>query len=241
MVDDTVLSCASSRKDTVDSIRLAKHSSRASLVSIDWPTETASQSSNDFDIDALESEFEQLSLESAANFRLLKKDPKNVALREALAASKNEMTRIKEWSSLVHTAEGLAIVREGIQKKRMMDINKRKYEIDEVLKTVKAQSTADVCFLMDCTGSMHKYIDAAKTQIQMLTETVLRMFSTKIRLAFIGYRDIGDTLEEFDFTDDVSTFKTFLDTIETTGGDDACEDVFSKYIRERSFFPFKIQ
>ena len=113
-----------------------------------------------------------------------------------------------------------------------MDINKRKYEIDEVLKTVKAQSTADVCFLMDCTGSMHEYIDAAKAQIQTLTKTILHMFSTKVRLAFIGYRDIGEALEEFDFTDDENTFKAFLDTVQTTGGGDACEDVFSKYIRK---------
>jgi hypothetical protein len=200
------------------------------MVSIDWEPETISKSQIDIDIDALDAGFQQLSLETAGILREIRKDPKNVVLREAFASSKTEMARIKEWSSLINTADGLAIVREGMRERRLMDINKRKYEIDEVLKTIKAQSTADVCFLMDCTGSMSQYIDATKTQIHQLTETIFRLFSTKVRLAFIGYRDIDEDLEQLDFIDDPSMFQNFLGKVEAIGGGDTCEDVFSKRI-----------
>jgi hypothetical protein len=226
--DDAVL-IVSSRKDTMDSIRLGKRSVRASLASIDWESNKEPDAQLDLDIDALDAEFQQLSLETAGMLREIRKDPKNMVLREALAASKNEMLRIKEWSSLVQTAEGLAIVKEGMRAKRLKDVNKRKYEIDEVLKTVKAQSAVDVCFLMDCTGSMGQYIDNTKAQIHQLTDIIFRLFSTKVRLGFIGYRDINEKLEQLDFTDDITIFQIFLATVKATGGGDACEDVFSKY------------
>ena len=160
-----------SRKDTMDSIRLGKRLSRKSLTSIDWESNNERSAQVDIDVDALDAEFQQLSLAGAGILRQIRQDPKNMALREVLAATKNEMLRIKEWSSLVQTAEGLAIVKNAMRDKRMKDVYKRKYEIDEVLKTVKAQSAADVCFLMDCTRSMQQYIDATKTQIHQLILT----------------------------------------------------------------------
>ncbi|CAM4936564.1 unnamed protein product [Rotaria socialis] len=127
----------------------------------------------------------------------------------------------------MRTEEGMAIVKEDMKKAREYEVNQRKYEIDEVLKLTKAQSAIDVCFLVDCTGSMSAYIDATKTQIRQLTDTIIKLHATKPHLAFVGYRDIDENIEKLDFTDDVNIFKMYLDQVNATGGDDTCEDVFS--------------
>ncbi|CAF4394230.1 unnamed protein product, partial [Rotaria sordida] len=47
-------------------------------------------------------------------------------------------------------------------------------------------------------------------------------------LAFVGYRDINENLDKLDFTDDENIFQEFLTKVQAMGGDDTCEDVFSK-------------
>ncbi|CAF1339542.1 unnamed protein product [Adineta ricciae] len=213
-------------KDTVDSIRLKKNASRNSLASIDWNVET-SDSAIDFDIESLDKQFQQLSLDFKHSMQDLRNDPHNETIRKKVKATMEDLSRIKTWSSLLKTEEGFAIVKEAMLQRRRNEVNQRKYEIDEVLKLTKAQSTVDVCFLMDCTGSMGCYIDATKTQIGQLTDTISKLYDTTPRLAFIGYRDIDESIEQLDFTDDVDAFKMFLNQVKATGGHDTCEDVFS--------------
>ena len=50
-------------KDTVDSIRLTKRSHRMSAPTIDWDIEKTLVSPNDIDIDALDAEFNRLSMD----------------------------------------------------------------------------------------------------------------------------------------------------------------------------------
>ncbi|CAF4895425.1 unnamed protein product [Rotaria socialis] len=108
-------------------------------------------------------------------------------------------------------------------------MDQRKYEIDQALKVIKAQSAADVCFIMDCTESMGAYIAAAKNSINILTKTLTALFKIPPRLAFIGYRDVSDganKLIRMNFTTDVGTFQKVLGNIAVFGGGDECEDVF---------------
>jgi hypothetical protein len=110
-------------------------------------------------------------------------------------------------------------------------MEKRKYEIDQVLKIIKAQSAVDICFLMDCTKSMKSFITSAKRDINKLTKTISALFKTKSHLAFIGYRDINckkNNLVKLNFTTDVNVFREFLSNVTMRGGDDYCEDVIGK-------------
>lgn len=216
-------------KDTVDSIRLTKRPYRNSAPSIDWDAEDNFGSVNDIDIDALDAEFERLSVHFKGQIAELRKNPNNVTLRLTLTSTKEALMRIKTWSSLVSTTDGLAIVKKSMAEQRERELIQRKFEVDEILKISKAQSTADLCFLMDCTGSMRKYLDATKNQIRQLTEAIVQLHSTKPFLAFVGYRDINESLEKLDFTDDENIFQEFLNNVQAIGGDDTCEDVFGKF------------
>lgn len=221
--DDTIL------KNAVDSIRLTKRVHRTSAPAIHWDIEKTLDSTSDIDIDALDAEFERLSIDFKSKLAELRKDPDNISLRHTLASTKEALMQIKTWSSLINTTDGLAIIKNNLAEQHEKELIQRKYEIDEILKISQIQSAIDLCFLMDCTGSMRKYIQATKTQISQLTETIEQLYSIKPHLAFVGYRDIDEKLEKLDFTDDENLFQEFLNNVQAIGGDDTCEDVFSKF------------
>ncbi|CAF3906586.1 unnamed protein product [Rotaria sordida] len=214
-------------KDTVDSVRLTKRIHRMSAPTIDWDAEKTLSSVVDIDIDALDAEFERLSVDFKSKMIELRKNPNNMTLRHTLTSTKEALIRIKTWSSLVNTADGLAVMKKSMAKQHEKELLQRKYEVDEILKISKVQSAIDLCFLMDCTGSMREYLHATKTQIYQLTECIRQLYSIKPNLAFVGYRDINENLDKLDFTDDENIFQEFLTKIQAMGGDDTCEDVFS--------------
>lgn len=214
--------------DAVASIRLNTHSRRPKL---ERTTERLTSSVTDVDFEVLDAEFERVSNEFKGKMVELRKHPENESLREELASANELLSRMKMWSSLVSTADGLAIVKKKIIEE---EIHRRKYQIDQILKISKAQSAIDLCFLMDCTGSMRSYVDAAKSQIRRLTESIVQMYSVKPRLAFVGYRDINESLDQLDFTADEEHFEAYLQQVQASGGDDTCEDVFGKYVDTRS-------
>jgi len=222
-------------KDTVDSIRLSKRPYRHSAPTIDWNAENAFGSVTDIDIDALDAEFERLSLDFKGQIAALRKNPNNLTLRLTLTSTKEALMRIKTWSSLVSTTDALAIVKKNMAEQREKELIQRRFEIDEILKISKAQSAVDLCFLMDCTGSMRKYINAMKTQIRQLAETIVQLYSTKPYFAFVGYRDIDEKIEKLDFINDENVFQEFLNQVQAMGGDDTCEDVFGKFKKSPYF------
>lgn len=86
-----------------------------------------------------------------------------------------------------------------------------------------------LCFLLDCTGSMGQWIQAAKDQIETILETTQREYANadlKFQVAFVGYRDYGDEVpyEVVSFTR-VEHFLSRVRGIVATGGDDMAEDV----------------
>ena len=205
-------------------MRLSNHILRAK---VERTTERLTSSVADVDFEALDAEFERVSTEFKGKMVELRKQPENESLRGELASANELLSRMKMWSSLVSTADGLAIVKKNIIEQ---EIHQRKYQIDQILKISKAQSAIDLCFLMDCTGSMRSYVEATKSQIRRLTATIVQMYSIKPRLAFVGYRDINESLDQLDFTADEQQFEAFLHRVQASGGDDTCEDVFGKYI-----------
>jgi hypothetical protein len=62
----------------------------------------------------------------------------------------------------------------------------------------------DLCFLMDCTGSMGPYVKEAKAKLIEIRENARTQApGCNLRVAFVGYRDIRDAkrFEVFDFYD----------------------------------------
>ena len=86
-----------------------------------------------------------------------------------------------------------------------------------------------LAFLVDCTGSMGQWIQAAKDQIEAIVEKTQREYANadlRFQVAFVGYRDYGDEVpyEVIPFTS-VEAFLAEMRGIEATGGDDMAEDV----------------
>lgn len=91
----------------------------------------------------------------------------------------------------------------------------------------------DLCFLMDCTGSMGPWIKETKQKIIDIVEYVQSSSKDmKMRLAFVGYRDFDHDdkrLVEFPFKDATKgtceAFAKWLEGVAAIGGKDIPEDV----------------
>ena len=86
----------------------------------------------------------------------------------------------------------------------------------------------DLAFLMDCTGSMERWIQAAKNQITKIVDDTIAQHGhdIHIRVGFVGYRDYGDS-ERFvirDFHEPTFVLQEIQD-VHAEGGDDAAEDI----------------
>ena len=106
----------------------------------------------------------------------------------------------------------------------------RKQQIFDVFKNLKNAQRVDLCFLIDCTRSMDKYITEVKDKIQLMVAEMRQRFKDlKLYISFVGYRDHCDganRIVSLGFTDSISSFTRFVQNIRTRGGGDVCEDVF---------------
>jgi hypothetical protein len=85
-----------------------------------------------------------------------------------------------------------------------------------------------VCIVMDCTGSMAEWINAARdTVIQTAEQIRTASVGSEFRLAFIGYRDHGDNdqIVSVPFTTDIAAVQARIRAMSAAGGNDTPEDV----------------
>ena len=99
---------------------------------------------------------------------------------------------------------------------------------ETLAKLIIQNSSLDLAFLVDCTGSMRPYIFQTKKDIEYIVNFIKEEFENKVKLAFVGYRDHqdgSDRIQNVNFSEDINIFKEFVGNIEATGGDDGPEDV----------------
>ncbi|CAI2181312.1 11012_t:CDS:1 [Funneliformis geosporum] len=105
----------------------------------------------------------------------------------------------------------------------------REKAITAALDNIKRSMNVDLCFVLDCTGSMSSHISAAKDCIIQVVDYMERTNpSIKIWVGFCGYRDYCDghkRLETFNFTDSYDQFRRYVRNVQATGGGDVPEDV----------------
>lgn len=97
-----------------------------------------------------------------------------------------------------------------------------------------ANMTVDICFCLDCTGSMSRWLSATKEQMRLIIEGITTLIEKEypslklqLRFAIVAYRDVGDQpqFSSQDFTDKTEQVIAFLDLLRASGGDDLAEDV----------------
>ena len=93
----------------------------------------------------------------------------------------------------------------------------------------KAACSTDLLFLIDTTGSMYSYINAAKEQVRSIVDDIKNSFlnESEVRVAVVSYKDHGDlpNIEFLDFTPSADQVFEFLGRLNASGGADAPEDV----------------
>lgn len=102
--------------------------------------------------------------------------------------------------------------------------------ISNIFWKLKQSERVDICFMVDCTGSMRSYIKETKKTVHNMVDRLAKMFPDfKVRVAFVAYRDHSDGVNRIDvhsFSDNIDEFKTFVTKQSASGGGDAPEDIF---------------
>ncbi|EAS02226.2 von willebrand factor type A domain protein, partial (macronuclear) [Tetrahymena thermophila SB210] len=95
--------------------------------------------------------------------------------------------------------------------------------------SINAKESIQICFLVDATGSMQRYVDKVRQEIEKICKSIKQVQQTdlKIYVSMVAYRDRTDdkSVEKIDFTDNLDQFQQFIKQLNYKGGDDQCEDV----------------
>eukprot|EP00339_Tiarina_fusa_P025306 CAMPEP_0117006110 /NCGR_PEP_ID=MMETSP0472-20121206/6461_1 /TAXON_ID=693140 ORGANISM="Tiarina fusus, Strain LIS" /NCGR_SAMPLE_ID=MMETSP0472 /ASSEMBLY_ACC=CAM_ASM_000603 /LENGTH=1480 /DNA_ID=CAMNT_0004707493 /DNA_START=3884 /DNA_END=8326 /DNA_ORIENTATION=+ len=124
------------------------------------------------------------------------------------------------------------------------------FRSDDTMKLVESggQSTIDICYCIDCTGSMNIHLDAVKNQLRVIANDIFAHINNKfgdsvvIRSAVVGYRDTPPDSDEssirykFDFSPDKDALTDFIEKLECEGGQDLPEDVLSALTTANELF-----
>lgn len=91
--------------------------------------------------------------------------------------------------------------------------------------------TLELALLMDCTSSMSSWITKAKETLNEIIDKIVEECkeegNLKVRVCFVGYRDITDRsrFEIMEFTEDVNAIRDFIKITRAEGGGDTPEDL----------------
>ena len=91
----------------------------------------------------------------------------------------------------------------------------------------------EICFLLDITGSMNKYVKGVQESLKLMFKGLKEIFPKDLAISICGYRDKTDskTFEYLDFIEftqkeaESGVIIDFLENIECTGGNDEAEDI----------------
>ncbi|RGB27358.1 hypothetical protein C1646_819807 [Rhizophagus diaphanus] len=108
----------------------------------------------------------------------------------------------------------------------------REKAISKTLNNIKLSMKVDLCFVLDCTGSMRRHIAAARDCILQVTNYVKHTNPNfELRVGFCGYRDHNDKtrrLKLLEFTDQYEQFTKYMKSVSAFSSlikDDLPEDV----------------
>ncbi|TMW56778.1 hypothetical protein Poli38472_006788 [Pythium oligandrum] len=137
----------------------------------------------------------------------------NVAtLRQKLAAKEREVAALQRFGKL----------------RSEMKANIAKVEEEMKIKYAKANSL-DLVIAMDCTESMSRWIDSAKSSIiEIITNVKTDHPRAKVRVGFVAYRDFCDganRLQLHQLTEAIESVRHFISKLGAFGGGDGPEDI----------------
>ena len=103
--------------------------------------------------------------------------------------------------------------------------------LEDYEKEIFKNTSLDLMFIMDLTGSMGVWLEEAQKNLKNIIEEIMdNNPGSKIRISFIGYKDFIDPNEDRvyhsrEFTEDVNDIKNFISGLDCSGGGDIPEDI----------------
>ncbi|KAI9012392.1 hypothetical protein DFJ74DRAFT_683737 [Hyaloraphidium curvatum] len=101
----------------------------------------------------------------------------------------------------------------------------------------KRVQSVDICFVIDCTGSMQHWIDRVKETVTEILDRIRALYpDTQLRTAFVGYRDFEpkdadqSSYEVVEFMAPEYLRERIL-SVRASGGDDVAEDMLGGLCR----------
>jgi len=151
-----------------------------------------------------------------------------IALAESTKISLNDgsesSSRIKKL-----TEQKRKLLEEEAKYKSIGSLNSEK--LVELEEFQRVQFGVDLCFIMDCTGSMSEWMKIAAAKIGDIMNAAKHINpKARLRCGFVGYRDIEDKHLRFDIidfkeSDQIPALQTKLNSLVATGGGDEPEDI----------------
>lgn len=139
-------------------------------------------------------------------------------------------------ASIQETKENLF---ESIESKKTFDKMIKELAGERQTMTLNSETpptnfTVEICFCLDCTGSMSRWLEATKNQMISIIDSIHNLIQKQysslklqLRFAIVAYRDLIDKpqYELRDFTENPKDITNFLNGLRATGGGDIPEDV----------------
>eukprot|EP00954_Amorphochlora_amoebiformis_P007519 583860-Amorphochlora_amoeboformis.AAC.3 len=153
------------------------------------------------------------------------KDPEDVLIQ-----FKAGMEQLKSTNMDVCSRAELNGASSSVDKtiKNLKFAKQQKKLIGSLLDQLDEDTALDLLFMCDNTGSMKSHVDSVRNFIDGVVKYLeANMQGLKIRLAYVGYREIGDhpQFETLDFSADVGGFKEFLKNVQFFGGGSPLADI----------------
>jgi hypothetical protein len=165
---------------------------------------------------------------SESSVRARKAELENDELRRALEKERGIAERLKREGAASELSPEEAQLRVLQLKREVRDAGAASVR-RSTTGMFKAACSTDLLFLIDTTGSMESYINAAKLQVRNVVKNIKATFfnDAEVRIAIVAYKDHNDypNIQFLDFTPSTDQVHSFLDRLVATGGGDPPEDV----------------
>ncbi|CAG8617434.1 1592_t:CDS:2 [Cetraspora pellucida] len=134
--------------------------------------------------------------------------------------------RFKRYEDEIGQSSSISTLKDKVSYLR----KNRENDASKAIVKIEDSMNLDLCFVLDCTGSMSSHIEAAKEHILKVASYINSNNSNiEFWVGFCGYRDHSDgsgRLQIFDFTSSLEKFKMYLtNKVTAIGGNDEPEDV----------------
>lgn len=171
-------------------------------------------------------------------FPIVRKHARKISFKSSSSSSSDELNK-KIKRDLAEILNKKLTNFEKAQSKSQKELFEKNFNIlkndfkilEEYEKIILKDTSIDIMFIMDLTGSMQAFLSEAKHNIKNVTEEIKDLHpGAKIRLSFLGYRDFDNKGDKRDyeivnFTENIEKFIFSIKKLSCYGGGDIPEDV----------------